>query len=1067
MVQLFAKANVFVCLALILLGCSDQGELHVKHQQSGQQLALKEWQDPEVFAVNKLPMRASFFAFDEDPGKFVSEPWDSDNYLLLNGQWKFNYSLAPQNRPADFFKTDFDVSAWDDIPVPSNWQLQGYGVPNYINMRIDFTDKPVAGELPEDSNPVGSYKRDFELSEDWQGQRVYLHLGAVKSAYYVWINGHYVGFAQDSKSPSEFDVTEFAQTGTNQIAIEVYRWSDGTFLELQDMWRLSGITRDVYLYTTGQTRIQDFHASTKLDDSYQHGEFALRVNIESFQRQDDWQLSYELSDDQQTIVLSGRQSIDDTKANQALSFAGVVENVDAWNAEAPVLYHLKIALEDSQGDIQHVLRQRVGFRSSELKNGNVLINGQPVLFKGVNRHEHDPVTGQTLSRESMRKDMALLKQYNINAVRTAHYPNDPYWYELADEYGMYVVDEANIESHGMGAANQGHSYDPDKHMVNMPHWRAAYLNRVENMYERDKNHASVVIWSIGNESGDGPNIEALYDWLKTRTSFPVMSEQAQLRRHTDMYSQMYASIDTLIHYAELGETRPLILCEYEHAMGNSMGNLADYWQVIEQYPILQGGFIWDWVDQTFLRHTDDGEAFWAYGGDLEEPGMYHDGNFSANGMLAGDRTPNPHAFEVRQVYQYIEAHALDMSKGQIAVKNKRFFTDLRDVELHWQLSANGEQVQSGKIEQLSIAPQSQQTIDLNYALSPAAGTEYFINIEFVLKQAKPGLPKGHVVARQQLPVMSLQQALPIQMHDDHINSGPANSVVEVNDSAEALILTAAGARYSFSRQNGWLEQVNVADHDLLMAPLQPAFWRAPTDNDFGENFSEKAKAWKYAGEHSQLSKFAYQKRENGGVSITTEHYLEKVESRYLVTYELMPNGALNMDIWFYAGPHKFQSELPRLGSLLQMPSEFDQVSWYGRGPHESYWDRKTSAFVGQYSATVDELYFGYVRPQENGFRTDVRHASFTNQDGIGFDVIGGPLFEFGAQRFDVHDYDQFEKAGMHPHDLIEKDRVYINIDYKQRGIGGTDSWGTPPLPKYRLPWRDYRYQVTLIPLAGK
>ena len=1042
------------------MGCLQWDELRVKNEQNTHKVVLKEWQNPAIFAINKLPMRASFFAFDEDPGRFVSEPWASSNYVLLNGQWKFNYSTAPQERPVSFYKTDYDVSAWDSIAVPANWELNGYGVPNYINMRIDFTDQPVAGELPKDHNPVGSYKRTFELAQDWQDKRVYLHLGAVKSAYYVWINGNYLGFAQDSKSPSEFDVTEFARPGKNDIAIEVYRWSDGTFLELQDMWRLSGITRDVYLYATPQTRIQDFHASTELDDNYQHGELALTVNVDSYQALDDLILRYELLDTQDQIVASAETPVKRCKKKQQLSFNTTIENVKAWSAETPSLYHLKISLVNTQGEITHVLRQRVGFRTSELKNTNVLINGQPVLFKGVNRHEHHPVTGQTLSRESMREDMALLKQYNINAVRNAHYPNDPYWFELADEYGIYVVDEANIESHGMGAANQGHSYEPDQHMVNMPNWQAAYLNRVENMYERNKNHASVVIWSIGNESGDGPNLEVLYDYLKSRTSFPVMSEQAQLRRHTDMYSQMYASIDTLIHYAELGETRPLIMCEYEHAMGNSMGNLADYWQVIERYPILQGGFIWDWVDQTFLRYTQDGEAFWAYGGDLELPEMYHDGNFSANGMLAADRTPNPHALEVKQVYQYIETLAVDLNKGHIHVKNKRFFTDLSDVELHWHIIADGAMVSSGKVLDLTTPAQSQQSIILDYELSLEAGKEYFVNIEFSLKHPKPGLSKGHVVAKQQLAWANSKQSVATQA-SEHVRA------VTVHDTTDTLILEAEDSVFTFNQRSGWVEQITVANTALLMAPIKPSFWRAPTDNDFGENFPEKAKAWQHAGQHSNLSKFVYEKLEDGSVSISTEHYLDKVQSRYIVTYVVSPQGALSMDIWFYAAPHKFQSELPRLGSLLQMPIEFDQASWYGRGPHESYWDRKASAFVGQYSTSVDELYFGYVRPQENGFRTDVRHAQFTNASGLGMQIIGKPLFEFGAQRFDVNDYDQFTKAGMHPHDLAAKDRVFINIDYKQRGIGGTDSWGTPPLPKYRLPWRDYSYQVTFKPIGAK
>ncbi|TRY32856.1 glycoside hydrolase family 2 TIM barrel-domain containing protein [Aliiglaciecola sp. M165] len=1059
MTQKLTVGVLILWFGLALTACSETKEAGIEQQQSSDKTMIKEWQNPQIFAVNKLPMRASFLTLNSDPGHFISEPWQQPNHLLLNGQWKFHYSTSPQSRPVDFYKQDYDVSDWDNLAVPANWQLHGYGVPNYINMRVDFTDKPVAGEIPADNNPVGSYKREFELPDDWQSQRVYLYLGAIKSAYYVWVNGQYVGYAQDSKSPSEFDLTDLVKPGINQIAIEVYRWSDGTFLELQDMWRLSGITRDVYLYSTPQSRIQDFHAKSGLDKHYQDGHLALEVDIENHHISDKYAISYELFDMQGNSIAKGESAVPSETGTQTLSFSQEIPDVAPWSAESPNLYQLKLALLDAQQAEIQVVRQRLGFRTSELKNGNVLINGQPVLFKGVNRHEHDPISGQTLSRESMRQDMALLKQYNINAVRTSHYPNDPYWYELADEYGMYVVDEANIESHGIGAANQGHTYDPDKHMVNMPQWQAAYLNRVENMYERDKNHASVVIWSIGNESGDGPNLEVLYDWLKSKSTFPVMSEQAQLRRHTDMYSQMYASIDTLIHYAELGESRPLILCEYEHAMGNSMGNLADYWQVIEEYPILQGGFIWDWVDQTFLRHTQDGEAFWAYGGDLELPGMYHDGNFSANGVLAADRTPNPHAYEVKAVYQNIEAVTVDLDAGEVRIKNKRFFTDLSDVQLNWSVLADGQIVETGSISDLNLGPQSSQIVALGYGITPHTDKEYFVNLEFVNKVQRPGLAVGHVFAAQQL---SWKNHFGGKATQDKPNS----AAIQFEESPDSISVSVAGATYSFDSQSGWLTQVSVDEIDLLKAPLRPEFWRAPTDNDFGEKFSEKAKAWKHAGKNTRLTKFNSTTNEDGNMVIATEHYLTDVESRYLVEYTISPTGTLTMDIWFYAAPHKFQSELPRLGSLLQLPSEFDQVSWYGRGPHESYWDRKTSALVGQYQSTVDDMYFGYVRPQENGFRTDVRHARFTNKQGLGIEVIGEPLFEFGAQRFDVHDYDQFEKSGKHPHDLTEQDRIFINLDYKQRGVGGTDSWGTPPLPKYRLPWRDYRYQITLKPVQN-
>jgi beta-galactosidase len=660
-------------------------------------MTLADWQNPEVFAINKESPRASFYSFWQDPGEFVSEPWQQSNYLSLNGKWKFNYSTNLQQRIRDFYKVDYPSDSWDEIDVPANWQLHGYGVANYINMGVDFTDKPVAGEVPEDNNPVGAYKRSFELPEDWQGKHVFMYLGAVKSAFYIWVNGKKVGYSQDSKSPAEFDITAYLQAGINQIALKVYRCSDGTYLELQDMWRLSGIERDVYLYATPQVRIRDFHANTTLDEQYQGGILSLSAVIKNHQitAQSGYQLQISLQDQHLNTLLDKVMPVVQIAVGGEvpLNYVHQLADIKHWSAEAPNLYHWQLTLLDEAGQaIQHI-RSRVGFRTSELKNGNILVNGQPILFKGVNRHEHDPYSGHVISRESMRKDMALLKQFNTNAVRTAHYPNDPYWYELADEYGMYLVNEANIESHGLGAANQGGSYDPAKHPVNMPNWREAYLSRVENLYERDKNHPSVVIWSIGNESGDGPNIEALYDWLKTKSPMPVMSEQAQMRRHTDMYSQMYASVEVLEHYALLhakdGEQRPLILCEYEHTMGNSGGNLAEYWQLFEKYSALQGGFIWDWIDQTFALKNAQGKDYWGYGGDMELPGMYHDGNFSANGVMAADRTPNPHAYEVKGVYQDMDVVVVDLSDGKVKVRNKRFFADLSDVTLRWRIEGNG------------------------------------------------------------------------------------------------------------------------------------------------------------------------------------------------------------------------------------------------------------------------------------------------------------------------------------------------------------------------------------------
>lgn len=1026
--------------------------------------ALPDWQNPQLVARNKLPARASFYSYLTDPGKFLSEPWTHSNYKALNGQWHFAYSENPRQRPKDFYKRDFDVSQWARIPVPANWQLQGYGFPHYLNMRVDFTDKPVAGHVPDNYNPVGSYKRSFALPKGWQGKQVFVYLGAVKSAFHLWINGTYAGYSQDSKSPSEFDITALVQPGENQIAIEVYRWSDGTFLELQDMWRLSGITRDLYLYATPKVRIRDFDAVADLTDDYRDGLLALNVDIHNHleEASDTVYLQAQLKNAQDQPVWQQRQTLSSVAGGDELrtQLNARLPNVKTWSAETPHLYQLQLSLFNAQGQLQQTLYHRVGFRRSELKNGNVLINGQAVLFKGVNRHEHDPVSGHVLSREAMRQDVALLKAFNINAVRTAHYPHDPYFYELADEYGLYLVNEANIESHALGAANQGHTYDPQAHPVNKPLWRAAYLQRIKNLYERDKNHASVVIWSTGNESGDGPNIEALYDWLKTRTSEPVMSEQAQLRRHTDMYSQMYASVDLLEHYAKLSmeteEDRPFILAEYAHAMGNSVGNLSEYWQLFETYPSLQGGFIWDWVDQTFALKTEQGRAYWGYGGNFEPEGVYHDGNFSANGLMAADRSPNPHAYEVKQVYQDIKVTAADLLKGQINIHNQQFFRDMQHLRLEWHLLEDGRTVQSGSMDNLSVPAQGKTLVSLQQTHRLMPEKEYFLNLKFKLKQAEGMLKKDHTVARQQLAFTKMATSQPFEP-DGKI---PAEAIAEDHNK---LKISTANADITFAQDTGWLSQYKLNGKAMFMQPMRPLFWRAPTDNDRGAGFPEKAKDWFQAEQQAQLKHFSWALSDNGLVEVNTEHYLASVQSRYITQYLVAQSGQVQVKVDFYAAPHKYHSELPRLGHLLQLPKQFEQVTWYGRGPHENYWDRKASAFVGRYQMKVDELGFDYVRPQENGNRMDVRQVSFSDGEG-GLEFIGQPLISFGAQRHSPYDYFDFENQIRHPHELNKHEHLFINIDFKQRGVAGTDSWGSLPLPVYRLPWRDYGYRFVMQPI---
>lgn len=1040
--------------------------LHEK-QQNGLYL----WQDPQVFSVNTLPPRSVYFAFaSEDPGTLQHAPWSHPDYLSLNGKWHFYFAASPDKAPSLFWQKNTDLAGWQSIPVPANWQLHGFGKPNYINMRIDFTDKQEPVPIPEDANPTGIYKRSFDLPVHWQGQRVVLHLGAVKSAVSVWVNGKVVGYSQDSKTEAEFDLSEVVRPGTNDITLKVVRWSDGTYLELQDMWRLSGIERDVYLYMTPNVFVADISAIVSLDDTYQHGLLDVEVQINN-RKQDAFEngkLVLTVSRKRQEVGVReyAVDTIDSGRAHlitDQLTF----ENVTPWSAESPALYDLTWQLMDATGTQQQVIYTRTGFRRSELKNGNILINGKPVLFKGVNRHEHDPHTGHVISHQSMREDMKLMKQLNINAVRASHYPNDPYWYHLANEMGMYIVDEANIESHGIGAANQGHSYNPDVHPVNQPEWRQAYVHRVSNMYERSKNHPSVVMWSIGNESGDGPNTEVLYDWLKQRSSLPVMAEQANMRRHTDVYAQMYASIPMLEHYVELNrhtdrsKLKPAILCEYAHAMGNSVGNLAEYWNLFEQHDVLQGGFIWDWVDQTFAITAEDGTTFWAYGGDLESAGMYHDGNFSANGLVSADRTLHPHAREVKHVYQNIEVLPVKPEAGVFTVKNKRYFTDLSDVILEWEILADGYVVERGTLPAPDVAPQQQTNLNIPFKTKPERGVEYFVNVSWLQAKSTDVFEQGYVRARSQIALSDQRSGVVSEKPE------PKSSGAEVKESPQRVVINAGDVSIEFDRLSGWISAYKVKGTAVFNAPVLPEFWRAPTDNDFGEGLPEKARVWRHAGKQTKLTDFDVSKNEQGEVVVKTEHMLESVQSRYLTTYRIALTGQIEMDIWFYAAPHKMFSELPRLGTLWQLESAFSQVNWYGRGPHENYWDRRQSAFVGRYQSDVDGLYYPYVRPQENGYRTDVREVSFQDANGLGVTFVGQPLLQFAAQRYSLDEYDDFGKTGKHPNELTPSDRIFVNVDYRQRGVGGTDSWGTPPLFRYTLPWHDYRYQFVIKPLLAK
>jgi len=827
------------------------------------------------------------------------------------------------------------------------------------------------------------------------------------------------------------------------------------------MWRVSGIERDVWLYATPATHIHDFSAQAGLDVNYQHGTLDLEVtlNNQSPDTQKNLNVTAEILDgDTSLATFTSPKVTIPTNEKATLSLSKLsLENITPWSAELPQLYTLLLTLSSAQGEaIEHV-SHRIGFRTSELKNGQILVNGQPVLFKGVNRHEHHPETIHYIDRQTMRRDVELMKLNNINAVRTSHYPNDPYFYQLCDEYGLYVVNEANIESHGLGAANQKASYKPGNHIANKLDWQPAYLDRVSSLYQRDKNHASVVIWSIGNECGDGPNLEACYEYFKTVDTRPVMFEQANLRRHTDIYAQMYAPIRQLEWYTSTNPHRPAILCEYEHAMGNSVGNLQDYWTLIESEPSLQGGFIWDWVDQAVRAQTKDGIQYWGYGGDFEPEGTRNDSNFCANGLVAPDRTANPHLYEVKKVYQNIGFAASELKLNTVLVHNKRFFASLDDVKLHWTLTADGHAIARGS-QDLSTPPQSVDEITLDLPdTTPEAGVEYHLNLYAKLKKASLLRPAGHSVAKEQLRLPHLE--IPAKPRTT------AEGDIMYKDKARQLNISGKNFSATFNKKTGQLTSLQYHGVEYIKSPPRPDFWRALTDNDFGDGLQKRSAMFQDAGKHLELLSLQSGQNPDGTFTVKAEHAIPSIESRYFTTYMIDASGRIDIHCEFYAAAHKKLTELPRFGTLFQLPSNLTQVSWFGRGPHENYIDRATSALVGLYSKSVPELRYDYIRPQENGYRTQVRHLEiFDPASGQGLRFEGAPHISFGASNQDQDDYGNGKKRPrLHPHEIEGKDTLFLNIDFRQRGVGGTNSWGEAPLYKYTLPWIDYQYQFSIQP----
>ncbi len=1020
------------------------------------------WQDQHVFEFGKEYPRAHFIPYaSQEQAK--SDDWlSSSRVQSLNGLWAFHLSHNPSERPYWFFKDDYDLRDWDQIAVPSNWEVKGYDYPIYVN--VTYPHKKTPPVIQDDYNPVGSYKRTFSLPSDWKNKEVYLRFGAVSSAMNVWVNEQFVGYSEDSKTPAEFCITSFLKKGKNSLSVEVFRWSDASYLEDQDFWRLSGMTRDVLLLARNKQHIRDFKVVQSLDEDYKNGIFGLETEIQNLAvRPESLLLEAALTDGTRQVAFL-REEVYLPGGFKKIVLGDTIPSVKQWSAEKPNLYVLWITLKDSAGHILEVIRQDVGFRTSEIKEGNLLINGKYVYLKGVNLHEHHDVNGHVVDEETMLKDIKRMKEHNINAVRTSHYPQPERWYELCNRYGLYLIDEANIESHGMGYGRESLAKDST--------WKEAHLYRTRNMYERDKNQPSVVIWSLGNEAGNGVNFYATYDYLKTvDPGRPVQYERAGLDYNTDIFCPMYASIEHMVHYAQTDPVRPLIQCEYAHAMGNSVGNLQDYWNAIEEYKALQGAFIWDWVDQGLLTENEESEKFWAYGGDFGPDTVPSDGNFCLNGVVNPDRGVKPGLLEVKKVYQYIAFHPVNLETGEIAIQNKYAFANLSDFAFFWEITGDGTVLASGMLEGIDAQAGSRELARIPYSIDPEPGVEYFLNLRAETKDPLGVLDQGTILASEQM-ILPFNEKIP----EVEAFSFPP---VSYQEGEQEITITGEGFQLVFDTRKGVLAHFRSNGQELIVSGPVPNFWRASTDNDIGNNVYRINRIWRKAGSNRTVTGIAVHQETPCRVEIEMNFDLldnqgDKIAD-YASHYTIFGSGDIRVDNHFRMAKEGLP-EILRMGMNLEMPRQYDRMTWLGRGPHESYWDRKTSARVGLYSGSVAEQYWAYLRPQENGNKTDVRWMAITDATGNGLLFKGDPLLSVSAHHNRMEDFElETEKTqapgrvekNRHTTDVKPRNLTAVNVDYKQTGVGGDNSWGAQTHPQYRLTEKAYSYSFIMKPVTAK
>ncbi len=1030
--------------------------------------APEDWEKPELTGINNERPHANFIICpDAQTAMSVkmnvnSERVKSAFYRSLNGDWKYHYASNHLARVPDFWKTDFNDSSWKTIPVPSNVEMLGYGVPIYVNVRYPWQTEPNPPFVPpnDPNNTVNSYRRTFDVPKDWDGRKVFLTFDGVNSFFYVWINGAKVGMGKDSRTAVEFDITKFLKPGQNLIAVENLRWCDGSYLEDQDFWRMSGIFRDVYVWSPPNVHIRDIEVKTDLDSEYRDAQAHGRMHLINYGKEDttvtidvamyDPHGGTVLNRSFEQPILAGEERVIDGTAD--------IANPLKWSAETPHLYKLLVSVSDSSGKVLEVLPLNMGFREVEIRDGNLLVSGRRVLIKGVNRHEIDPDLGQAVTVEGMIRDIQRMKQFNVNTVRCSHYPNQPSWYDLCDRFGIYVIDEANIESHGMGYG--------DKTLAKRDDFAAAHMDRTVRMVERNKNHASIIIWSLGNEAGDGPNFEATSKWIKQRdASRPVHYEQAGHKPHTDIVCPMYPRPEGLARYAAQKRDRPYIMCEYQHAMGNSTGDMWSYWKQIYEKPYLQGGSIWDWVDQALRQPVNRAtrahyvpvkpgdKTFWAYGGDFGPKDIPSDDNFCNNGLVNPDREPHPGAWEVKHVYQYIHAKPVDLTTRTVEIKNWYDFTNLKDIaDCSWKLKADGKEIQGGTLPALDVAPgaTTQITVPVK-AFKPKPGVEYFLELSFKLKSDAPWAKAGHEVAWDEF-------QLPDSAPAETFKPGRAGSL-KVKQSGNSATISGRGFQLTFDAVEG-LKSWTANRAELIRSPLHPHFWRAQTDNDRGRwRGNDSQETWKRAHTEAQSRKFTVEKKADH-YAVTTELQLPKAGNAIWTTlYKVYASGDVLVEASFKAGTSNL-IRMPRLGMQMTLPASLERITWLGPGPQETYADRK-DARVGVYSGSVEEQFCAdYSEPGESGNKVNVRWVALTNDKGAGLLAIGQPLLSVNALHYGTEDLN----AGKHAFELPRRDYITLNLDLKQQGLGGDDSWGAWPHREFQIPVQDYSYSFRLRPL---